>query len=177
MGAQEGGLSGEEAVCGATACTPSDGDEVTEAAERQKDDSARAADPDVKVSLEKYGPNATSPICLHLFTLALIILYTMLVFDEHFGLGPDISTPFSPGLSFACVAEPWSRVAHCAATNTSPFVASQPLSTPGACDDFMEKSNVLPSITSLSLLAVNFLPCVSTLQANTVGKEYPFIPF
>lgn len=39
-----------------------------------------------------------------------------------------------------------------------------------------KKSNVLPQITSLSLLAVNFLPCASTLQINAEGTEYPFFP-
>lgn len=45
-----------------------------------------------------------------------IIFYTQLVFDEYFQVepGPDITTPFPPGLSFACVAKLWSRAAHCA---------------------------------------------------------------
>lgn len=40
----------------------------------------------------------------------------------------------------------------------------------------MEKSNVLPQITSLSLLAVNFLPCVSMLQIMPEGGNtlFPF---
>lgn len=97
-----------------------------------------------------------------------------------FCLQPD-NTPFSLGLLFACVAEPWSRVAHCAGPNTNPFVASQPLSTPQGLvmtswkKKEKKESNVLPQITSLSLLAVNFLPCARTLQTNTVGKEYPHL--
>lgn len=46
----------------------------------------------------------------------LTIFHTQLVFDEYFrvGLGPDTTTPFPPGLSFACVAKLWSRAAYCA---------------------------------------------------------------
>lgn len=81
------------------------------------------------------------------------------VLDKYFRvkLGPDITTPFPPGLSFACVAKLWSRAAHCASQTEALLLQ------PGACDDFMEKGNVLPQITSLSLLAVNILPCASAL--------------
>lgn len=80
--------------------------------------------------------------------------------------GPDTNAPIAPGLSFACAAKLLCQ------SNSSPFVAASRL-YPGARDDFMEKSNVLLQITSLSLWAVNFLPCVSALQRNTGGREYP----
>lgn len=75
-----------------------------------------------------------------------------------------------PVICMCCQAVEQSR-ALCQ-SNSSPFVAASRL-YPGACDDFMEKSNVLLQITSLSLWAVNFLPCVSALQRNTGGREYP----
>lgn len=79
-----------------------------------------------------------------------------------------------PVICMCCQAVEQSR-ALCQ-SNSSPFVAASRL-YPGARDDFMEKSNVLLQITSLSLWAVNFLPCVSALQRNTGGREYPpFFP-
>lgn len=58
--------------------------------------------------------------------------------------GPDTNAPIAPGLSFACAAKLLCQ------SNSSPFVAASRL-YPGARDDFMEKSNVLLQITSLSL--------------------------
>ena len=50
-----------------------------------------------------------------------------------------LTTPFPPGLSFACVAELCvEQSGALCQPNSSPFVAGSQLYT-GACDDFMEK--------------------------------------
>lgn len=86
--------------------------------------------------------------------------------------GPDTNAPIAPGLSFACAAKLLSRAAHCA-SRTVALLLQPADSTQGLVMTSWKKSNVLLQITSLSLWAVNFLPCVSALQRNTGGREYP----
>lgn len=83
---------------------------------------------------------------------------------------PHLSLPI---LSFACVAKLWSRAAHCAHRTVALLLLPATLNQ-GLLMTSWKKSNVLPQITSLWLLAVNFLPCVRALQINAGGSTPPF---